>query len=306
MPTNMNSSASAATGISKGNAHARLPVISLVLATVGRTEELDRLFDSLAAQTFSNFEVVVVDQNTDERLLTHLERARYIGIAVKHIKQQPPNLAAARNAGIVAARGRWIGFPDDDCWYDPRLLERVAARFIREDKPAGVVVRWVEQGEQPMVAANLSWKRARAFRDVPVSSITLFCERDLFRKIGGFDARFGVGQWFGAGEETDFVLRALRSRAVLTYEPLAEVHHAVNSSTPTPSAAARTAIKNRARGTGALYAKHRLPLWVILRGLSAPVLRPLLKGSFGEELAQGYTVIRGRLDGMLKWRRKRP
>src|SRR5262249_24155124 len=159
---------------------------------------------------------VVVDQNMDERLLPHVERARYIGIALKHLRQHPPNLAAARNAGIFAARGRWIGFPDDDCWYDPRLLERVAARFIAQDKPAGVVVGSVEQGEQLMVASNLCWEKARAFRDVPVSSIPLFCESELFRKIGGFDARLGIGQWFGAGEETDFVLRALRSRAILS------------------------------------------------------------------------------------------
>ncbi|RJG05772.1 glycosyltransferase family 2 protein [Noviherbaspirillum cavernae] len=302
--TPMNPHASTATGNAKGSADIRFPDISLVLATVGRTSELGRLFESLAAQTFSNFELVVVDQNMDARLLPHLERARYLGIAVKHLKHHPANLAAARNAGIEAARGRWIGFPDDDCWYDPHLLERVAARFMLDDNPAGVVVRWVEQGEQPLVAANLTWERARAFRDVPVSSITLFCERSLFRKIGGFDARLGVGQWFGAGEETDFVLRALRSRAVLTYEPLAEVHHAVNPATPDAGPDARMAIRHRARGTGALYAKHRLPLWVILRGLAAPVMRPLLKGSFGGDLAHGYAVVRGRLDGLLRWRHK--
>ena len=282
----------------------RKPDVSLILATVGRTDELGRLFDSLAAQTFSRFEVVVVDQNSDDRLLPHLERARYLGITVRHLKHSPPNLANARNAGIEAARGKWIGFPDDDCWYAPRLLERVVARFSRTDKPSGVIVRWVEQDEQPMVAAELSWERSRAFRDIPVSSITLFCHGDLFKKIGGFDGRLGVGQWFGAGEETDLALRALRAGARIAYEPLGEVHHAVNLEKPRADAATCTAVRHRARGTGALYAKHQLPGWVILRGLAAPLLRPLLKGAFGAELTLGYATLRGRLDGFVAWRRQ--
>lgn len=282
----------------------RKPDVSLILATVGRTDELGRLFDSLAAQTFSRFEVVVVDQNSDDRLLPHLERARYLGITVRHLKHSPPNLANARNAGIEAARGKWIGFPDDDCWYAPRLIEHVVARFSRTDKPSGVIVRWVEQDEQPTAAAELSWERSRAFRDIPVSSITLFCKRELFKRVGGFDGRLGVGQWFGAGEETDLALRALRAGARIIYEPLGEVHHAVNPDKPRADAATCAAVRHRARGTGALYAKHRLPAWVILRGLAAPMLRPLLKGAFGDELTLGYATLRGRLDGFIAWRRR--
>ncbi len=284
----------------------RHPEISLILATVGRTDELDRLFESLAGQTYSNFDVVVVDQNNDDRLQAHLDRARYLGIAVRHLKHHPPNLAAARNAGIEAAQGKWLGFPDDDCWYDSRVLERMANRFACVDKPAGLIVRWVEADEQPLAASALSWERSRAFRDIPVSSITLFCDRELARKIGGFDARLGIGQWFGAGEETDFVLRALRNGALIAYEPLAEVHHAVRSEAPEATRQARLAVRHRARGTGALYAKHRLPAWVIARGLAAPVLRPLLKGSFGAELALGIATMLGRIDGLLGWRRIKP
>jgi GT2 family glycosyltransferase len=281
----------------------RIPEISLVLATVGRTDQLDRLFNSLALQTFNNFEVVVVDQNSDERLLPYIQRAKYLGITIRHLKHTPPNLAAARNVGIEVARGGWIGFPDDDCWYDPRLLEYVAARFGCADKPAAVIARWVEQAEQPLLAARLTWERSAAFRDVPVSSITLFCRRSLFDTIGGFDSRLGVGQWFGAGEETDLVLRALHTGAFVTYEPAAEVHHAVSADKPDTTPQARVAIRHRARGTGALYAKHKLPLWVIVRGLLAPVVRPLVRGSFGSDLAYGCAIVLGRLDGLMGWRR---
>jgi GT2 family glycosyltransferase len=180
----------------------------------------------------------------------------------------------------------------------------VFKRFIESDQPSGVIVRWVEQAEQPLSPAMLTWERSSAFRDVPVSSITLFCSTALCRKLGGFDARLGVGQWFGAGEETDFALRALRVGAVLAYEPAAQVHHAVATERPRATVKDRNAIRNRARGTGALYAKHKLPLWVVLRGLVAPVLRPLLKGSLGADFLLGCAVTRGRIDGLLRWRRK--
>jgi len=296
-----------------------MTAFSLILATVGRTAELDRLFHSLALQTFDDFEVVVVDQNADERLVPHLDHARSLGVAVRHIKHRPPNLAAARNAGIDAARGAWLGFPDDDCWYEASTLARVATRFSNRyplpltmpgssgsmgiETPAGVIVHWAEQGQSAVMASQLSWARSSRFRDIPVSSITLFFRRAVLDCIGGFDSRFGVGQWFGAAEETDLVLRALHSGACLLYEPDAKVHHALATG-PAPSPAARLAARRRARGTGALYAKHDLPRWVILRGLLAPIARPVLKGSFGAELAHGYAVAQGRLDGFLGWRRR--
>lgn len=276
------------------------PAVSLIVATVGRTDELGTLFDSLAAQTFRNFEVIVVDQNTDDRLQPYLQQARESGMRIRHMKQHPPNLSAARNAGIEAASGEWVGFPDDDCWYEPALLDRLKKRFACTEALSGVSVRWVELGGPSIAMPNLTWRRSRVFRDIPVASFMLFFNRKLFDRIGGFDPRLGVGLWFGAGEETDFVLRALRAGAVLTYEPTAEVHHPMKKPAANPQA--RLAERYRARGAGALYVKHELPLWVIVRGLVAPVLRPLLKGSLGAELAHGCAVMLGRLDGLLGWK----
>lgn len=286
--------------------------ISLILATVGRTTELDRLFNSLAAQTMHDFEVIVVDQNTDQRLQAHLVRAASLGIVIKYLAHRPPNLAAARNAGIDVASGDWLGFPDDDCWYDSQALEKITAHALPQARHDGVIGRWVEQrpyGASASAGAGagattLSWNRSRLFRDVPVSSITLFLRRSLIERIGGFDRRLGIGQWFGAAEETDLVMRALRHGATVIHEPGAEIHHAFSHAAPAKGRQARLAARRRARGTGALYAKHGVPLWVIMRGLIAPLLRPLLRGAFGAELAHGWSITLGRLDGLLGWDRR--
>lgn len=278
------------------------PAVSLILATVERTQELGRLFESFAAQTFKDFEVIVVDQNADDRLDPYLRSAQELGLAIKHIRHRPPNLSAARNVGIEAAAGEWVGFPDDDCWYESDMLEQLKHRFACSDPLSGAAVQWVEAGLPKNVAPHLTWERSKCFRDMPVASIQLFFHRKLFDKIGNFDCKLGAGLWFGAGEETDFVLRALRAGALVTYEPQAKVHHPVKI--PVPSPQARWAARLRARGAGALYVKHGLPLWVVVRGLAAPILRPLLKGTFGSDLALGCAVMLGRLDGLLHWRRR--
>ena len=277
---------------------------SLILATVGRTTELNRLFDSLLVQTFHDFEVIIVDQNQDERLMPIVHRARCLGLAIRHVHHFPPNLALARNTGIAEASGQWLGFPDDDCWYEPHTLERIRLRSRHRDHPQGIISRWVEQ-DAALPPGLLSWHRSSRFRDIPVSSITLFFQRNLIDHIGGFDGRLGVGQWFGAGEETDIILRALRTGALVAYQPDSRVHHRVDPPQLGVSDNALKSARLRARGTGAMYAKHRLPMWVIARGLFSPLIKPLYKLTSADpikhQVIHGYAIARGRLDGWLVW-----
>lgn len=278
------------------------PLLSLVVATVGRTVELASLFASLAAQEWRRFEVIVVDQNEDERLATILAQAQDIGLEIRQLRMRRANLSAARNAGLELARGAWIGFPDDDCWYSPQMLARLAGYFEGRQPAAGVSARWHELIDADEPRSRLSWRQSRAFRDVATPSFTLFFHRTLFDRIGRFDPRLGVGQWFGAGEETDLLFRALRAGAVIDFEPAAIVHHPLKE--PQPSPAVLHAQRLRARGAGALYRKHALPPWVIARGLLAPVVRPLSRARFGPELSLGMAIMRGRLDGLLGWIRE--
>ena len=82
---------------------------SLVLATVGRTDELRRFLAHLDTQTHREFELVVVDQNKDERLKPILEPYRG-KFPILHLPSEQ-GLSRARNVGIEHARGDVIGFP---------------------------------------------------------------------------------------------------------------------------------------------------------------------------------------------------
>ena len=185
---------------------------SLILATYGRFEEIERLLETLASQTERDFEVIVVDQNPDDRLSIVVNAGQKAGLAIQWVKLARPNLSEARNHGIHLAKGEVIAFPDDDCWYESETLARARAVFDGENAPDGIVARWAEQYDAhgssgDNVLTESTW---RNFRGGDASSITLFLRRDLFARIGGFDPRFGVGCWYGASEETDLILRALK------------------------------------------------------------------------------------------------
>ena len=108
----------------------------LVVATIGRTEELARLLETLAAQSSRDFRVILIDQNDDGRLEPIIERYRD-DIDLIHLASKP-GLSRARNVGLRSLQADVIAFPDDDCWYPPDLLGRVADFLGRNPSLDGV------------------------------------------------------------------------------------------------------------------------------------------------------------------------
>lgn len=280
--------------------------VSLVLATVGRADELGRFVASLGAQLDRNFELIVVDQNSDDRLVPHVERALALGIAVQHCRMSQRNLSAARNLGLSKATGDVIAFPDDDCWYEPATLQSVRAAFTRYANWSGIVANWVEQSSgqaEPSAGAPLRLHAWRRYRGGDASSICLFFRADVFAVVGYFDERLGVGQWFGAGEEVDLIFRALGAGLTLARWPDARVHHHYSAARAAQAGITFASMTRRARGTGALYAKHRLPLAVVVRGLLAPPVAALWRGRGVTGFKLGLAMSLGRFQGALQWLR---
>lgn len=274
--------------------------ISLVMATIGRVDEIRRFIECLRVQTSHDFELIVVDQNPDDRLLPLVTRARELGLDCLHLRQSEPNQCMARNAGIARASGEIVAFPDDDCWYEADVVEGVLARFQQLAELDGLVVRWHETGDaQP--EQRLSFERFGQFRGASASCITLFFRRDCLRRAGGFDYALGLHSWYGGAEETDLVLRMLRAGDVIEHTPDIVVHHAVHNPASLPPGQMFRRARKRARGTGALYARHKLPAWVIVRGMGGPVLRACLNVLHPPRAAHELGLVVGRLEGYMNW-----
>ncbi len=273
--------------------------MTLALASIGRTDEVARLFDSLLAQKNTAFEVILADQNQDDRLVPLVLNVISKGMNITHVRLDKPNQYLARTVGIEKAKGRYIAFPDDDCWYELEAIAN-AIRIFETSEVDVLVGRWREaSGEKVLKEGILLWEEARNFRIDGASMITQFYKTEAVRAIGGFDKRMGLGSWFGGGEDTDILFSALRKKMKVLISPRVVVRHRFELSTADNLDCKRA--RSRSRGTGALYAKHKVPLLVIFRGFLAPAVRSIFCLHF-KLLSTGLMVSLGRVEGYFKWK----
>ncbi len=272
------------------------------MATIGRSDEINCLLDSLEEQTSSAFDLIIVDQNPGGKLEHILRRLSNSRISFRHITTERKGLALARNIGFPYTKHEIIGYPDDDCWYEKEVIARVIDFFEVNPDADGLVGRWCEKDNANDTSFYLNIKQWRQFQiGIAGSSICLFMRRELVEKVAGFDERLGVPQWFGAGEETDFVIRCLTSGAKIKYLPNVRVHHPVKLIQCDSLDQVLKQVRSRSRGTGALYCKHQLSWFVIFRGLLSPFLRSFMPPYSFRAISANFMTVLGRIEGLLFW-----
>jgi len=271
--------------------------VSLVLATLSRTDELANFLVYLDGQSYRNFELIVVDQNDDGRLLPILAPYQ-TRIPIKHVRSAP-GLSRARNVGLTHASGDVITFPDDDCWYDPDTLQTAINLLQQHPEWDGVTgaYNWPEghlfDRRSGFLDRSNVWGRA-------ISS-TIFVRESVVKKVGKFDERLGVGSdsGFWSGEETDYLLRALENQCRICYQHQLLVNHPPVSLVNDANLAQRG--YRYGRGLGYTLRKHRYPVWyvgyVLLRAGSGMVVS-LAKFDIARAKYYG-AVLRGRISGWL-------
>lgn len=248
---------------------------SLILGTFGRTRELELFLASLDAQTHRDFELIVVDQNPDDRLapILALYKDRF---PILHLRNAP-GLSRAHNLGLERASGDVVTFPGDDCQYPADLLEKVARFFIDHPETDGLTLRSVDEygkdtngnfdTEAGAVDKFNVWNRSTAY--------TIFLRADRLRGTR-FDEKMGpgAGTVWGAGDDHDYLLRLLGKGASLFYDPRLVVVHPQ----PVPRFELRyndDAVVHRAYtydcGAGRAIRKHGFPWWFIAWWLTRPL-----------------------------------
>jgi glycosyltransferase involved in cell wall biosynthesis len=227
----------------------------LIVATVDRAEELDRLFGSLENQTHRAFRVIVADQNDDRRVDSIV--AAHRSLDVLHLRT-PRGLSLARNRALGHVSAALVAFPDDDCLCPNDLLARAARRFADDPALDGLTGRDQTAGwpqDARLLTRDNVWNRAISF--------TIFLRAATVARIGAFDERLGLPE--SSGEEIDYLIRALDAGARIEYDPSITVRH---------DATARPLAQLGARdgaSIGVILRKHRYSAATVARMFLRPV-----------------------------------
>jgi glycosyltransferase involved in cell wall biosynthesis len=166
------------------------PLVSVVIPTFDRAACLGRAVDSVLAQTFTNFELIVVDDGSTDGTAGLLEA---YGERLRCIRQHNRGVSAARNSGIRSARGTYIALLDsDDAWL-PQKLEQQAAYFQAHPQAALCQTEeiWVRNGKRVNPKTRHRKFSGLIFeKTLPlclVSPSAVMMRKSLFDEVGLFD-----------------------------------------------------------------------------------------------------------------------
>jgi len=213
-------------------------LVSAVVCTRDRPEQLRGCLEALLSQTYGRYEVLVVDNApTDDRT-----RDLAAEFGVRYTREPTPGLDWARNRGWREATGDVVAYTDDDARPDPGWLAALARAFAAPQVAcvAGLVV----PAELETVAQLLfedayggmaKGLRARRYSDhggpptYRISGYGAGCNmafrRSTLEALGGFDPALDVGTATQGGGDLDAFQRVLESGATLEYCPDAIVGH---------------------------------------------------------------------------------
>ncbi|MGZ8159084.1 MAG: glycosyltransferase family 2 protein [Methylobacter sp.] len=200
--------------------------VSLVLATLGRDKDVEVFLESLLHQTYKDFELIIIDQNKDGKIDALVEPFKDC-FDVKHVKVDFTGNARARDYGISLAQGRIIGFPDDDCFYEKDVLEKVLAEFARR-KQLVILVAGSYDFSSNQFSIGVNSRKARyfsRFKMMGVEFTQFFDLNRIDRTQFHLDHDFGIGSKYSGGEGFELLYRLLRAGSTAFYIPEIKIYH---------------------------------------------------------------------------------
>ena len=181
-----------------------IPAISVVIPLYNKGPYIARALNSVLAQTFQDFEVIVVDGSTDDgaEVVKGFDDSR-----IRLIQEEGVGVSAARNQGVAAARAELIAFLDADDEWMPRHLETLMR--LRENYPeAGLYAtaysifttrselkspRFTSIPPAPWEGVLPSYFLVAAMSSMPISTSSVGIPKDIFRESSGF--RIGLNMF---------------------------------------------------------------------------------------------------------------
>ncbi|MBD2496327.1 glycosyltransferase family A protein [Nostoc sp. FACHB-280] len=176
-----------------------LPEISIIICTYNRGKYLNRCINSVLAQTFQDWELIIVDDGSNDNTFEIVDQYINVFPNIRYLKHQNKKQCYAKNAGIQASFGKYITFLDSDDTYLPEHLD-LRIKYMRQYPEIDLIEGGFLADEEIWVADYFQPGKKINLREC-VLGATFVGKRQVFFELQGFNN-------MGYGEDTDFWERA--------------------------------------------------------------------------------------------------
>jgi GT2 family glycosyltransferase len=203
-----------------------LPKISVVVCTYNGSRTIEQCLVGLLKLDYPDFEIIVIDDGSSDSTASIVSK-----YPVRMIQTTNQGLSAARNRGMMEAKGEIIAYIDDDAYPDPHWLSYVAIAFDETTLASiggpnlvpsedGFIAQCVAHAAGGPIHVLLSDKEAEH-----IPGCNMAFRKDALKSIGGFDPQFRI-----AGDDVDLCWRLKNAGYTIGFHPSALVwHHRRNS-----------------------------------------------------------------------------
>jgi glycosyltransferase involved in cell wall biosynthesis len=188
-------------------ATATLPLVSVVLASRNRARYVDQALDSLARQTYTRLEILLVDDGSTDGTSRRLEDFAHARSGTVLLRTEGIGPAAARARAFEIAQGELLGLQDDDDRSHPERIARQVRHLIEHPEIVllGTAADIIDErgdvvGRYPLRFTSIGIRR-QLRRGSPFVHGSVLMRRDAYRRAGGYRAAFTVA------EDLDLYLR---------------------------------------------------------------------------------------------------
>jgi GT2 family glycosyltransferase len=286
-----------------------VPLVSILIVYWNNAEYLPRCLDCLSAQTFRDFETIVIDNGSVDGGTEGLEQ-KYSGVNL-HLERLTSNLgfAAANNIGARRARGKWLALLNTDAFPEPDWLEKILQAAKQYPEFSFFSSRQIQANQPDLLdgsgdeyhISGLAWRRFYNYRaktyGLKEEEVFSACaaaamySRDDFLKVEGFDE-----DYFSYFEDVDLSFRLRLAGGRCLYVPQAVIYHIGSASSGKTS-------------NFAIYHGHRNLVWTFFKNMPGALfwlylpLHILMNFLFISSFLlkrRGLTVLRAKMDAFYR------
>jgi GT2 family glycosyltransferase len=228
-----------------GRSAVGLPAVSIVIPTVDRPQALTRCVKALLGTGYPDLEILVVDNRPYATADGRWSDLVATDTRIRYLAELRTGASNARNTGLAAARGQYVGFVDDDIEVDPGWLHNLTAELADHEidcvtslvLPARLDTR-AQRAFEEMKGFGRGVRRRRfgprLWEQQPRQALTpgrfgpggcALWRRSTLERLGGFDPLLGPGTISRAGEDLYLFLQLIRQGGSVIYAPDAVAWH---------------------------------------------------------------------------------